>query len=321
MAYNQRNAVMTLDTAQKIILPFEPDFTKALSDQSIKFAQELNFACQALTSNSYLSGIATTNPTSLRNAIVNVAAIGISLNPASKLAYLVPRDKSVCLDISYMGLMHIAQQSGAVKWCQSDIVRRMDTFRRQGIAAEPLHEYDSFATDRGDIVGVYSVVKTDDGDFLTHTMRIADVFNIRDRSSAWIAFTKDSSKRCPWVTDEEEMVKKTCVKQASKYWPRRERLDNAIQYLNTELGEGIDFSAANQSDAGERDITPVSDETLARISELLTATGRSEHNIIEAIPRIIGRAVEAVPDVTEEEAMKVIWFMESRLKKMQEAAA
>jgi recombination protein RecT len=37
-----------------------------------------------------------------------VAAIGITLNPASKLAYLVPRDGMVCLDISYMGLLHRA---------------------------------------------------------------------------------------------------------------------------------------------------------------------------------------------------------------------
>lgn len=72
------------------------------------------------------------------------AGIGISLNPAQKLAYLVPRKGAICLDISYMGLMHIAQQSGAIKWCQSAIVRRNDQFRREGLDKPPIHIYNDF---------------------------------------------------------------------------------------------------------------------------------------------------------------------------------
>jgi recombination protein RecT len=70
-------------------------------------------------------------------------------------------------------------------------------------------------------------------------MPIAKVYDIRDRSEAWKAYKKTTAKKCPWVTDEEEMIKKTCVKQASKYWPKRERLDQAIHHLNTDGGEGI----------------------------------------------------------------------------------
>jgi recombination protein RecT len=83
------------------------------------------------------------------------------------------------------------------------------------------------------------VVKTAGGDYLTHSMPLSKVYDIRDRSEAWKAYKKDSSKTCPWVTDEEEMIKKTCVKQASKYWPKRERLDQAIHHMNTDGGEGI----------------------------------------------------------------------------------
>lgn len=330
MAYNctysksESRTVMTLDKAQGLVLPFERDFIGALADQSIKFNQESVFAIQSLMANSYLAGIALANQASLRNAIINVAAIGISLNPASKLAYLVPRSNAVCLDISYMGLMHIAQQSGAIQWCQGDVVRRTDKFKRMGISAEPCHEYEPFSpiNERGDMVGAYTVIKTDEGDFLTHTMRIADIFNIRDRSTAWLAYVKDSTKTCPWATDEEEMVKKTCVKQAAKYWPRRERLDSAIQYLNTELGEGIDFAnQKNQQPNSERDITPVRDKSLTRINELLKLTGRTEAKIIEAAARFIGRTVGSIPELTEPEAMKVIQFMEQRYKKMQEPSA
>lgn len=60
-----------------------------------------------------------------------------------------------------MGLMHIAQQSGAVKWCQSAIVRRNDQFRREGLDKPPIHIYNDFDTEeqRGDIVGAYVTVK------------------------------------------------------------------------------------------------------------------------------------------------------------------
>jgi hypothetical protein len=60
---------------------------------------------------------------------------------------------------------------------------------------------------------------------------------------------KDNTKKCPWVTDAEEMIKKTCVKQAAKYWPRRERLDNAVHHLNTEGGEGITLTPNKMPDA------------------------------------------------------------------------
>ena len=38
------------------------------------------------------------------------------------------------------------------------------------------------------------------------------------------------------------MIKKTCVKRAYKYWPKTERLEHAIHYLNTDGGQGIDLS-------------------------------------------------------------------------------
>jgi len=66
-------------------------FIPAISDDRIKWEKESQFAIQALQANKYLAGIAQSNPTSAQNAIINVAAIGVSLNPQAKLAYLVPR--------------------------------------------------------------------------------------------------------------------------------------------------------------------------------------------------------------------------------------
>lgn len=290
----------------------EPLFCGALTDQSVTWAKESQFAMQIFQGNDYLAKLAFQNQTSAQNAIINVAAIGISLNPAQKLAYLVPRKGAICLDISYMGLMHIAQQSGAIKWCQSAIVRKNDQFRREGLDKPPVHIYNDFDTEeqRGDIVGAYVVVKTGDGDYLTHTMRIEAIYAIRDRSEAWKKYKQDSSKKCPWVTDEEQMILKTVVKQAAKYWPRRERLDAAIDHVNTEGQEGINFSSERQP---ERDVSPVTDATLQEINDLLIAMDKTwDDDLLPLCSRIFKREIRESSVLTETEAVKALGFLKQK---------
>ncbi|WP_458722912.1 recombinase RecT [Pseudomonas brenneri] len=213
-------------------------FANVLTDRSLNFEREAEFAIQVITSGEYATKIAVQNRQSVVNAITNIAAIGISLNPAKKQAYLVPRDGKICLDISYIGLMDLAMATGAIRWAQAELVYTADSFALNGFDKPPTHSYNPFATDRGDVVGVYVVVKTADGDYLTETMSIDDVNAIRDRSSAWMAWIK-SQKSCPWVTDPGEMMKKTVVKRGYKYWPKTERLEQAIHHLNTDGGEGL----------------------------------------------------------------------------------
>lgn len=250
------NAIVTL---KQEVLATRGAFTAQLSDSSLKFEQEAGFAIQALENNSYLASTAMKNPQSLRNAVTNTAAIGVSLNPAKKQAYLVPRDGRVCLDISYMGLMDLAMATGSILWGQAFIVREKDEFALTGLDQKPHHVFNPFAKDRGEVVGVYVVVKTHHGDYLTHAMSIDQVHSIRDRSSAWRAWISKRAS-CPWVTDFDEMAKKTCVKQAYKYWPKNARLEEAIHHLNTEGGEGLDFeprpgSAADYARQGRQQET------------------------------------------------------------------
>ena len=226
----QLDVVGFVNQQQELFLP-------KVIDNSVEWASESQFAIQLLQSNDFLAKTAMQNPTSAQNAILNVAAIGITLNPAQKLAYLVPRNGGVCLDISYMGLLHLAMNTGSIRWGQAVIVYSNDKFKRVGIDKAPLHEYEEFG-DRGNPVGAYCTVKTSDGDYLTETMSKDEIYDIRDRSQAWKAFVA-RNKPCPWSTDELEMWRKTVVKRAYKYWPKVERLSNAIHYLN-ESGEGFE---------------------------------------------------------------------------------
>lgn len=204
----------------------EPLFVGAVTDQSVTWAKESQFAIQYFQRNDYLAKTALSNPTSAQNAIINVAAIGITLNPASKLAYLVPRDGMVCLDISYMGLLHLAQSTGSIKWGQCKLVYSNDTYESNGLDTAPTHKYNAFG-DRGEVVGGYCTVKTADGDYLTEEMSLAEIKATEATSKA---------KNGPWKNFWEEMARKTIVKRASKYWPRAERLDNAIHVINEDEG-------------------------------------------------------------------------------------
>lgn len=204
----------------------EPLFCGALTEQTVTWAKESQFAIQYFQKNDYLAKTALSNPTSAQNAIINVAAIGITLNPASGLAYLVPRDGMVCLDISYRGLLHLAQSTGSIKWGQCKLVYSNDTYESNGLDTAPTHKYNAFG-DRGDIVGGYCTVKTPDGDYLTEEMSLSEIKTVEATSKA---------KNGPWKTFWEEMARKTIVKRASKYWPKAQRLDNAIHLLNEDEG-------------------------------------------------------------------------------------
>ena len=208
------------------------------------YESESMFAMQAIQKNDYIYGVANSAPESVRNAVINVASIGLSLNPATSYAYLVPRDKRICLDISYQGLIKIATDTGSIRWAKAEIVYSGDTFQYKGIGIVPVHEFNPFS-DRGTFAGVYCVAKTSDGDYLVETMTAEQIYEIRNKSEAYKAFAAGKSRQCPWVDFEGEMTKKTCIKRASKTWPksqRGDRLQTAISILN-ENGEGIDFNA------------------------------------------------------------------------------
>lgn len=204
----------------------KPLFVDACKDNPVSWEKECQFAIQLFQRNDFLAKTAISNPISAQNAIINIAAIGITLNPVSKLAYLVPRDGMVCLDISYMGLLHLAQSCGCILWGQCKLVYSNDTYESNGLDTAPTHKYNAFG-ERGSVVGGYCTVKTPGGDYLTEEMSLAEIKTTEATSKA---------KNGPWKNFWEEMARKTIVKRASKYWPRSERLDHATSVLNDSEG-------------------------------------------------------------------------------------
>lgn len=269
-------------------------FKGSVSDESMSWQQESQFAIQAFQKNDFLAKTAMGNPQSAQNAIINVAAIGITLNPAAKLAYLVPRDRGVHLDISYMGLLHIAQSTGSILWGQCKLVYSNDTYESNGLDVAPTHKYNAFGN-RGDVIGGYCTVKTCDGDYLTDEMSLAEIKKVQATSKA---------SNGPWKTFWEEMARKTIVKRASKYWPKIDRLDKAINYLNTDAGEGL-------QDEGEKVVEHIIDVD-AHIASLALQQGRTDAQLFEWLSKSYKREIQCFDDMTEDEKQFVARKLEGK---------
>lgn len=214
------------------------------NNYDLTFETECLFAKQQIMKNDYTLKTAENNTGSLRNAILNIAAIGISLNPALAHAYLVPRDGMICLDISYRGLVKLATDAGAIEWAKAVLVYEGDEFRWCGPSKEPVHEADVFNESRINaadplekLKGGYCIAKLKDG-VMVDIMTAGEVLEVKNSSKA---------QNGPWKGKwAGEMAKKTLVKRAYKSWPQsggRERLDEAINILNQH--EGLEVSPDN----------------------------------------------------------------------------
>lgn len=219
-------------------------FNEIKYDQKMKLEREAVFATQLLSDNEYALGVARGNKQSLIDAVNNVAAIGLSLNPSLKYCYLVPRRvgkvTKICLDISYQGFMKLLTDSANIEHFVSDIVYENDTFELTGMTTQPIHKCNPFSKERENIVGAYCVAKTYTGDYLTTTMQIDEIFQIRNSSESYK--NESSRKYSPWVRYEGEMIKKTVIRRAYKMLPKtdvNDRIEKAIE--TSDYAQNIDF--------------------------------------------------------------------------------
>jgi recombination protein RecT len=230
------NEVMTWAQAIDVVAP---KFNQIATAQNlVTWAEESQFAMQAIQKSEHLAkcSVHTT-----QSAIINVAAVGLTLNPALGYAYLVPEGGECNLKVSFKGLLKIATDSGSILWAKAEIVKAKDEFEYLGICTLPIHKMKPFE-DRGDTVGVYCVAKTHQGDFLVDYMGMEDITKVKNAAKT----------KTVWTAWPDEMIKKAMIKRASKQWPktdRDDRLDRAIAAIN-------EYEGSEDLARQERDITP-----------------------------------------------------------------
>jgi phage RecT family recombinase len=86
---------------------------------------EYGFAKNAFRNNATLQKC---DPISILESVVNIARTSLSLNPALRLAYLIPRKGKCTLEISYMGMIKLLRDSGAIQHIEAFIVFEDEEF-------------------------------------------------------------------------------------------------------------------------------------------------------------------------------------------------
>jgi len=203
----------------------EKKFIKLTSEEF--YQKEISFARQIVAKNKSIAGCDTN---SILAAIMNVANVGLSLNPVLKLAYLVPRWNSsskmmeAYLEPSYQGLVKLLTDTGSVSSVACYLVYKGDKFKATNFGIE--HEMNPFEKrSNDDIVGVYAQSKLADGSLQFETMNIAELEEIRGRSESYKAKVAGKINSCIWDSDFAEMCRKTVIRRAVKYLPKSAKWD------------------------------------------------------------------------------------------------
>lgn len=144
------------------------------------------------------------------------------LEPDGRLAHLIPfknNKKGIVecqLIIDYKGLVELAYRSGYVSNIHADVVRDGDIFEfNLGRISRHVPHFLRNDADKpkeaGKVLAAYALVELKAGPVKTEVMSRDEIEGVRRRSKA--------GSSGPWVTDWNEMAKKTVFRRCSKWIP------------------------------------------------------------------------------------------------------
>lgn len=287
-----------MSSIEQIINQSMPGFERIAQQRKlVRWQEESQFAYQAVKQSARLQEC---DPQTIQDAIINVAAVGLTLNPAYGYAYLVPdtikvgkdqqgKDvwRAVCqLRVSFKGIIKLANDSGVAEWVHADVVHKKDSFTYCGAWEKPIHQMDPFSEERGAPVGVYCTIKTKTGGYLTECAPWSEVMKAKAAAKT----------KYVWDQWEGEMAKKFIIKRASKQWPKSDgHLLEAINVIDQYEGS----AELNQLDRVAAEIMSIIyDET-------------SEQDRAERLNEVIGELDEAEMQTLWTAKTKGGWFTQA----------
>lgn len=143
------------------------------------------------------------------------------LEPDGRHAHLIPfenkRENIVecTLILDFKGIVALAYRSGFVMNIHSDVVRTGDVFVYSLGKVQQhtpwAYRVDDKPKDTGEVIAAYCIVEMKDGATHHEVMTRQEIDAIKNRSRA--------GNNGPWVTDYNEMARKTVFRRASKWLP------------------------------------------------------------------------------------------------------
>ena len=217
---------------------------KGLRDwlQAPEFKEQLSLACGEAIKPEHFLRVAITamnkNPKLLEctkesvfRCILDSAAFGVELN--GRDAHLIPYGREATLIIDYKGYVRLVMNTGLVSNIHADVVCENDDFE-YNLGEVKRHVID-FKKPRGAVYAVYCIVTMKDGTKKADVMSDEEVEVIRKRSR--------SGNSGPWITDRNEMRKKTVFRRLQKWLPLspevQEKLDKDMRTEFAELADSI----------------------------------------------------------------------------------
>jgi len=155
---------------------------------------------------------------SLLAALLDCSSMGIE--PDGRKAHLIPYGNKCQLIVDYKGLVDIARRSGEIADIHADVVCENDAFECS-FGSDSKLNHTPAPKDRGPVVQVYSFVRLKDKSSSFEVMNIEEVNKIKTRSKA--------ASSGPWVTDWNEMAKKTVFRRHSKWLPESPEMQLALE--------------------------------------------------------------------------------------------
>lgn len=195
---------------------FQRQLTKALP----KHISAARFTRVLITQVNKNPDIAKCEQTGLFAKILECAAIG--LEPDGRTAHLIPRWNTkkghyeATLVIDYKGYVELMYRGGFVKRIHADVVYEGDIFVYElGLVLKHVpwawRKDAKRPKERGAVLGAYCMIFLKDADPKCEVMTEEEIQEIRRRSA--------SPEKGPWVTDTNEMRKKTPFRRAQKWVP------------------------------------------------------------------------------------------------------
>jgi recombination protein RecT len=283
MATTQRIATLSQDQVITALDRIRDTFV-SLAKQApvpLDWKREVGFAVQIIMRDDRLLQC---DLSSIVNAVVNLAAVGLTLNPIKQQATIVARwnrDKrcyEAGLTIMYRGLAYLAGQAGVTN-IVTDVVYSADEFSvsRTDQGDQYVHKI-NVTTPRDGVsnkfVGVYVAARMPGNKALPKVEWIPaeDIYAMRDQSDGYRDDKGEVRKNSPWVKWFDEMAKKSGLKRAQKRWeesaidsPHWERLQQAVSIDN--VTEGV-IKPRDSDIVVEQDKQKLSMEQIAEIERL-----------------------------------------------------
>ena len=244
-------------TIKDLIVSMEGQIAKALP--SVLTPER--FTRMVLTALSTNPTLRECTPASFLGAMMQAAQLGVEPNTPLGQAYLIPYKNHGTMEcqfqLGYKGLLDLAYRSGEVTIIQAHEVYENDEFAYE-FGLEPKLRHVPTTGERGAVTHYYAMFKTKSGGYGFHVMGREEVDAFARKYSQ--AYKKGYST--PWLTNFDEMAKKTVLKACLKYAPIKTefaRTLSADETIKTELSADM-VSAADETDYIEAEAVEVSDD-------------------------------------------------------------